>query len=78
MTRRITSLLLLATATLFADGPKDNLATEVRPVPPLGIEVPADVRTKLTDSLKKLRVAIDDAAKAQAKNPKLADLLPDI
>jgi len=47
-------------------------------VPPLGIEVPADVRTKLTESLKKLRAAIDDAAKAQAENPKLADLLPDI
>jgi hypothetical protein len=78
MTRRLTSLLLLATAPLFADGPKDNLASEVRPVPPLGIEVPGDVRTKLTDSLKKLRAAIDDAAKAQAKNPKLADLLPDI
>ncbi len=78
MIKRTATLLLLAAAQAFADGPKDNIATEVRPVPPLGIEVPADVRARLTESLKKLRTAIDDAAKAQAKNPQLADLLPDI
>ncbi len=74
-----TSYLLLATAiAAFADGAKDNLATTVRPVPPLGVEVPVAERTELTASLAKLRTAIDDAAKAQAKNPMLANLLPDL
>lgn len=62
----------------LADGPKDNLADNVRPVPPIGIDVPeADVKT-LTQGLTELRAAIDAAVKAQAKNPKLADLLPDV
>lgn len=78
MIKRFSSLVLLAVAQAFADGPKDNSADAVRPVPPPGIEVPADVRAKLTDGAKKLRAAIDDAAKAQAKNPLIADLLPDI
>lgn len=74
---RLPALLCIAT-TAFADGPKDNLADAVRPVPPLGVEVPAADKTALTAALQKLRVAIDEAAKAQAKNPKLADLLPDV
>ena len=78
MIKRISLLLLLASVPVFADGPKDNLADSVRPVPPPGIEVPAEVRAKLEDDLKMLRAAIDAAVKAQAKNPKLADLLPDV
>jgi len=71
------ALLLIPTLAL-ADGPADNLADNVRPVPPIGIEVPeADAKT-LGQGLKELRTAIDAAAKAQAKNPKLADLLPDV
>ncbi|MES2506505.1 MAG: prolyl oligopeptidase family serine peptidase [Verrucomicrobiota bacterium] len=70
--------LLLLPALAFADGPKDNLADNVRPVPPLGIDVPeADVKV-LTQGLAELRAAIDAAVKAQAKNPRLADLLPDV
>ncbi|GAA5134958.1 prolyl oligopeptidase family serine peptidase [Prosthecobacter algae] len=62
----------------LADGPKDNLADNVRPVPPIGIDVPeADVKA-LTQGLSELRTAIDAAVKAQAKNPKLADLSPDV
>ncbi len=71
-------LFLAASAIAYADGAKDNSADSVRPVPPLGIEVPADVRAKLEAGVKTLRAAIDAAAKAQAKNPMLADLLPDI
>ncbi len=74
---RLPALLCIAT-TAFADGPKDNLADSVRPVPPLGVEVPAADKASLTAALQKLRAAIDEAAKAQAKNPKLADLLPDV
>ena len=72
-------ILLLAAATAaFADGPKDNEADTVRPIPPPGVEVPEADRARLTAGLEKLRTAIDEAAKAQAKNPQLADLLPDI
>jgi pimeloyl-ACP methyl ester carboxylesterase len=71
--------LLLATASVvLADGPKDNLAENVRPIPPPGIEIPAAEATALQAELTKLRAAIDAAAKAQAKNPRLADLLPDL
>ena len=71
-------LILAATTAVFADGPKDNEADTVRPIPPPGVEVPEADRAPLTEGLEKLRSAIDEAAKAQAKNPKLADLLPDI
>ncbi|MEZ5384649.1 MAG: prolyl oligopeptidase family serine peptidase [Prosthecobacter sp.] len=75
--KRLILLFAAATAT-FADGPKDNEADTVRPIPPLGVEVPEADRSRLTAGLQKLRAAIDEAAKAQAKNPQLADLLPDI
>jgi hypothetical protein len=78
MIKRFTLLFLLASMSVFADGPKDNTADNVRPVPPLGIEVPAEVKAKVEGEVKQLRSAIDAAAKAQAKNPLLAELLSDI
>lgn len=77
---RLTQLFLfpvLACAAL-ADGPKDNLADNVRPIPPAGIEVPEADAAGLKEGLAKLRAAIDAAAKAQGKNPRLALLLPDV
>ena len=71
-------LPFLALSAALADGPKDNSVDNVRPVPPPGVAVPDADRARLTEGLKKLRTAIDEAAKAQAKNPQLADLLPDI
>ncbi len=71
-------LPFLALSAALADGLKDNQAADVRPVPPPGVAVPDADRARLTEGLKKLRTAIDDAAKAQSKNPQLADLLPDI
>ncbi len=71
-------LTLVAVSSAFADGPKDNQIADVRPVPPPGVAVPDADHARLTEGLKKLRTAIDDAVKAQAKNPQLADLLPDI
>ncbi|MCA1964673.1 MAG: prolyl oligopeptidase family serine peptidase, partial [Prosthecobacter sp.] len=70
-------LLLLASASL-ADGPKDNLADNVRPIPPPGVAVPEADAQVLKQGLVELRAAIDAAAKAQEKNPKLPDLLPDV
>jgi hypothetical protein len=65
-------------AVAWADGPKDNLADQVRPIPPPGVAVPEADRKLLQQGLTELRTAIDVAVKAQQKNPKLADLLPDI
>lgn len=71
-------LPFLLVAAALADGPKDNLADDVRPVPPPGVAVPEADAKALTQGLSELRVAIDAAVKAQAKNPRLADLLPDV
>lgn len=72
------ALMALAPTLSLADGPKDNIPTDVRPVPPPGIEVPAAERSVLEAALTQLRQAIDAAAKAQAKRPGIEDLLPDI
>lgn len=69
---------LIAVSAALADGPKDNQIADVRPVPPPGVAVPAADQARLMAGLQKLRTAIDEALKAQAKNPQLADLLPDI
>lgn len=44
----ITASLLL-TAPLLADGPADNVPDKVRPIPPAGIEVPAEKKQSLLD-----------------------------
>jgi hypothetical protein len=62
----------------IADGPADNQAANVRPIPPPGVEIPAADRDALTKGTVELKQLIEDAKKAQAKNPKLADLLPDV
>lgn len=72
----VCSILTLSIAN--ADGPKDNLTQNVRPVPPPGVEVPATDREALNKGLAELKQLIEDARKAQAKNPRLADLLPDV
>ncbi|MGV3659145.1 MAG: prolyl oligopeptidase family serine peptidase [Prosthecobacter sp.] len=71
-------LPLLAVSAALADGPKDNLADNVRPIPPPGVAVPDADKARLTEGLGRLRAAIDEAVKAQAKHPMLADLLPDL
>lgn len=76
--RPLAAAVLLLAGSLFADGPKDNLASAVRPIPPPGIAVPESEKSALMAGLAGLRTAIDAAAKAQAKNPQLADLLPDV
>ena len=72
-------LCLLAVAAL-ADGPKDNLPAAVRPIPPTdkAVALPEAEKAALTKELAELRIAIDGAAKAQAKNPRLEEFLPDL
>src|SRR5437870_2110559 len=69
------SALLLATLAL-ADGPADNIPTNVRRIPKLGVEVPADRKAKLEAGLKELDAKI--AALKKSKDAKAADLVPDV
>lgn len=72
------SCLVIVVSSVFGDGPKDNVAVEVRPIPPLGIEVPAEERAALEKGLAELKALMLAAEKAQAKHPRLADLMPDL
>lgn len=74
----LTACSLLALGLAKADGPQDNIAKNVRPIPPPGVEVPAADKEALNKGLGELKQLIEDAKKAQAKSPKLADLLPDV
>lgn len=51
---------LPASTTAFADGPADNIPADVRRIPKLGIDVPADVRAGLESGLAELKQAIDE------------------
>lgn len=75
---RIASLLLLfaAAQTAFADGPKDNDPAEVRRIPKLGVELPADVETKLKAALAELDDLV--APLTKRKDAKTQELLPDV
>lgn len=61
---------LLAVATASADGPADNIAEKVRPIPPKGIDLPpAD-----TEDIKKGLAELQGLIKSIGKH----DLLPDV
>ena len=64
-------LALCLTIPAFADGPEDNVATNVRPIPPKGIAVPDAVAKKLRAGLAELEKEID-------KIDKDNELLPDV
>jgi dienelactone hydrolase len=69
--------LMLTPVLAGADGPRDNIAENVRPVPPPGIAVPAADRQELEAGLKELRQEIERLRTALASKPAL-DLLPDV
>ncbi len=62
----------------FADGPTDNIVDKVRPVPPVGVPVPAEVRAELQAGLDSLAKEIDGLKVALKDKPGLIDLLPDV
>jgi len=70
-------LLVLAGAVVSkGDGPKDNVPSDVRRIPPLGVTVPAEDRDALEKGLTELEGLIQ---KLQAsKDPKVAPLIPDV
>ncbi len=85
--RRLAALivagLLFAPASL-ADGPKDNLPDQVRPIPPVGVELSAAEREELDKGLGELNQAIGKLrertakAKDKDKDKQIAELLPDV
>jgi len=77
--RRISLLLLLAAAaSVFADGPADNVPDKVRPIPPKADPLPDDVKKELTAGLKELQTAIADIEKAPKDRKVMKELLPDV
>jgi dienelactone hydrolase len=79
MTRHFATALVLlglSSPSLFADGLRDNDPNNVRRVPELGVEVPADKRQGLEQSLAALQLKIDELAKKN--DVRTRDFLPDV
>src|SRR5688572_7764246 len=68
-------LIFLSALAIRADGPADNIADKVRPVPPAGIEVPAVDRAALEQSVAELGRAVKSL---RAKNNLATNLWPDV
>ena len=73
---RFTVLLALTTSTILADGPTDNQAASVRPVPPPGIVIDSEVRSKLQQELHSLNEQIGELRKS--KSAIVQRYLPDV
>ena len=59
---------------LRADGPKDNIPDNVRPIPPIGLEIPENVRESLEAGITEL----GDAIESLKKKKDIGDLIPDV
>src|SRR5262249_4538981 len=68
----------LAVSAIRADGPQDNIPDKVRPIPPEGLKVPAEERTKLTEGVQELGQEIELLKKALQDKPALRALVPDV
>jgi len=68
-------LLGFSALELLADGPADNQVEKIRPVPPPGIEVPAQVRESLNVALEPLKKSIEELS--ASKDPRIQSQLPD-
>ncbi len=78
---RLAAGLLVVLAYLpctFADGPKDNLPDNVRPIPPKGIDVPEADRNELRAGLDELKKELDALPAALKGKPALLELTPDV
>jgi len=71
------SLFFASVLFVLADGPQDNIAEKVRPVPPEGVMVPAEVRADLQKGVDDLGKQIATLKKSLAGKPQ-AELLPDV
>ena len=68
--------MALATSTILADGPADNQAASVRPVPPPGIVIDSEVRSSLQQELQSLNEQIGELRKS--KSAIVQRYLPDV
>ncbi|MBI5761496.1 MAG: prolyl oligopeptidase family serine peptidase [Planctomycetales bacterium] len=69
-------MLLAGPVIVFADGPQDNIPNNVRRVPALGIEVPAEQRDKLQAGIDELTKSIQSLA--TSKDARVRGLIPDV
>lgn len=67
---------ILTIAPALADGPADNIPSNVRRIPKPGVEVPPPVRQELTEGLRELRAELDELAKS--KDEIVQKYLPDV
>src|SRR5437868_733564 len=70
--------LLTFTFRTTADGPGDNLADKVRPIPPKGVAVPDADRAELQRDLERLGQDIAELRQSLKGKPGLLELLPDV
>jgi pimeloyl-ACP methyl ester carboxylesterase len=68
----------LSSCFALADGPADNQADQVRPVPPPGIEVPSEKREALHEGLLSLEKAIQEIRADKSVTPESRACLPDV
>ncbi|MGY8652606.1 MAG: hypothetical protein ACKVJX_03195, partial [Verrucomicrobiia bacterium] len=73
-----TSFLVLTGYATLADGPKDNLAENVRRIPKDGVSVPAADRSMLQEGIAVLGAKIERLRKDLEGKPELLELLPDV
>lgn len=71
-------LVLVALPRSFADGPKDNLPDNVRPIPPKGVAVPDADLKELRAGLDELKKELDALPNALKGKPALLELVPDV
>src|SRR4051794_6591382 len=74
----LAALAALAVGPAAADGPKDNLPDNVRPIPPKGIDVPAADLAELKKQLAGFQAQIRELKIALKAKPGLQELLPDV
>jgi hypothetical protein len=67
---------LMSAGQLYADGPRDNLADNVRPIPPKGIAISDEDRDNLRKGSDEVGKEIDSLRKTL--KPALRELLPDV
>ncbi|MFO0905498.1 MAG: prolyl oligopeptidase family serine peptidase [Pirellulales bacterium] len=72
----IVAWMMLVAATACADGPADNIPQNVRRLPKLGVEVPADKRAALEEGLKRLEPVVAELRKKT--DPLTRELWPDV
>jgi Prolyl oligopeptidase family len=76
--KRLLCLLWIASLPAFADGAADNLAENVRRIPPVGTAIPDGTRATLTTEAAKLASAIEAVRGQLAEKPDLLRYLPDV